>query len=371
MTAALALDRVVVRYGDGPVVVDAVSLSLAPGELLCLLGPSGCGKTTLLRAIGGYLPVADGAIHVDGRDVTRLGPEQRRIGMVFQSYALFPHLSARRNVAFGLEVRGLPRAARAAAVERELRRVALDPSLWDRRPAALSGGQQQRVALARALAIEPSLLLLDEPLANLDRGLRDALRGELRRVQHAAGVAAVLVTHDQDEALALADRVALMRAGRLVQLATPAELYNRPRTPFAARFVGEANLLRVAARDGDLALTDGGLRLAADAASGSWLLLRPEQLTLGPAAAACPTRWDARVEAVVYLGADVRLTLRIGAALLIARTRAAEWRGAVGDTVAIGAGAPWVVPSHDDAEAPATSDGRRDDAPDGIRGGTR
>ena len=359
MSSALELDRVVCRYGDGPVVVHAITLALAAREFLCLLGPSGCGKTTLLRAIGGYLPVAGGVIRVGGRDVTALGPERRQIGMVFQNYALFPHLSARRNVAFGLAVRGMGRAAQAVRVERELRRVDLAAELWDRKPAALSGGQQQRVALARALAPEPSLLLLDEPLANLDRGLRDALRGELKRVQHEAGVACVLVTHDQEEALTLADRVALMRAGRLVQVGSPGELYERPRTPFAARFVGDANLLLIRGVEaGGWVVGSGvgpGVVVAGEASAaqvGRWLLLRPEQLVVGAGARGCRSRWVGVVEAVVYLGADCRVTVRVGEERLLARVRAGELAGGgveVGAQVEVGVrvGEPWVVPDDD------------------------
>lgn len=358
--AALELDGVVCRYGAGPVVVHPTSLRLAPHECVCLLGPSGCGKTTLLRAIGGYLPVAAGEIRLAGRAVTRLGPEQRRVGMVFQSYALFPHLSARRNVAFGLEVRGVPREARDRRVERELRRVDLDPSAWDRKPRRLSGGQQQRVALARALAIDPALLLLDEPLANLDRGLREALRAELKRIQHAAGVASVWVTHDQDEALMLADRVGLMRAGRLVQLDRPTALYDRPRTPFVARFVGQANLLPIEARV-EGGVVAGGLRLtcaeSVGAAVGRPLMLRPEQLTVGEAAAACATRWAGVVEAVDYLGADGRLTVAVtgadGPVTLSVRARSAALDGRrAGDAIEVGVAppAPWVIPEDDAPE---------------------
>lgn len=367
--APLELDGVACRYGAGPLVVHPTSLRLAPRERVCLLGPSGCGKTTLLRAIGGYLPVAAGEIRLAGRAVTRLGPEQRRVGMVFQNYALFPHLSARRNVGFGLDVRGVPRAERDRRVEAELRRVDLEPAAWDRKPRQLSGGQQQRVALARALAIDPALLLLDEPLANLDRGLREALRAELKQIQHAAGVASVWVTHDQDEALMLADRVGLMRAGRLVQLDRPAALYDRPRTPFVARFVGQANLLPIEARF-EGGVTAGGLRwvcaeatgaavgAAVGAAIGRPLLLRPEQLVIGEAAAACATRWAGVIEAVDYLGADARLTVVVtgaaGPVTLSVRTRSAalDGRGA-GDPVEVGVAThtPWVIPDDDAPEA--------------------
>ena len=230
------LDSIAFGYGSTPVVRD-VSLSVPPGQLLTLLGPSGCGKTTLLKLIGGYLTPAAGRLWLRGRDVTRLPPEARNAGMVFQHYALFPHLTAWGNVAFGLEVRRIPRFERDRRVRSMLERVGLTPAEFDRRPATLSGGQQQRVALARALVIAPDVLLLDEPLANLDRHLRDQLRAELRTLQRETGVTTVLVTHDQEEALAVSDLVGVMAAGRVLQVGPAAEVYHRPRTPFVARFL--------------------------------------------------------------------------------------------------------------------------------------
>lgn len=366
---ALQLERVSCRYGHGPLVVEPTTLSLEPERCLCLLGPSGCGKTTLLRAIGGYLPVAGGEVRLAGRRVTDDGPERRRIGMVFQNYALFPHLSVRRNVAFGLDVRGVRGRERDERVEGELRRVELDRSLWDRKPRRLSGGQQQRVALARALATRPDLLLLDEPLANLDRGLRVTLRSEIRRIQRSAGVAAVWVTHDQEEALMLADEVGLMHAGRLVQLGPPSVVYEQPRTPFVAGFVGDANLIQVVDRDGHHAVLRGGLRLAVDAdwptPVGRPVLLRPEHLALGPGAHALETVWRGAVETIDYLGADcvvrlattgvggvvVRLTVRTPARAIDAVT--------VGDVIDCGVRTrrPWVVPDDDDGSLAVPLDG--------------
>jgi ABC-type Fe3+/spermidine/putrescine transport system ATPase subunit len=260
--------------------------------------------------------------------------------MVFQNYALFPHLTARRNVAFGLEVRGFPRAERERRVEAILDRVGLSQAERDRRPRALSGGQQQRVALARALVIEPPLLLLDEPLANLDRGLREQLRGELRRVQRQAGVTAMLVTHDQEEALALADRVGVMHAGRLLQLAAPRELYERPRTPFVARFLGDANLLpgEQVGRRGEV------------------LLLRPEQCVLGDRARGSSHAWTGRVLDVAFLGADVLATIRVADDLTLrVRARAADAAGLTpGAEVDLGLpeGDLWSIPERDPEEAP-------------------
>jgi ABC-type Fe3+/spermidine/putrescine transport system ATPase subunit len=267
--------------------LEDVSLHMPAGSLFALLGGSGSGKTTLLRVIGGYLTPARGRVVLGGQDVTALPPERRNVGMVFQSYALFPHLSARRNVAFGLEVRGVPRGERHRRVEEALDRVGLAADARDRRPAGLSGGQQQRVALARALVIEPDVLLLDEPLANLDRRLRDQVRGELRQLQRRTGVTALLVTHDPEEALALADSVGVMASGRLLQAGTPQELYERPCCPYVARLVGEANLLVVEQTGPDGLTVAGGLRIspappALDrAVLGDVLLVRPGEVRLG------------------------------------------------------------------------------------------
>ncbi len=238
--------------------MDDFSLSVPRRTFFSLLGPSGCGKTTLLRLIGGYLPPAAGAVVLEGRDVTAEPPERRDVGMGFQNYALFPHLTARSNVSFGLEMRRIPRAERERRVETMLDRVGLAPAERGRRPAQLSGGQQQRVALARALVIEPKLLLLDEPFAHLDRRLREQLRAELRALQQRTGVTTLLVTHDQEEALSLSDRVGVMARGRLLQVDAPPVLYHRPRNPFIARFLGDANLLTVADVGDGLLRMDGG-----------------------------------------------------------------------------------------------------------------
>ena len=233
-----------VSFGYGPAaVVRDLSLAVPAGAFCALLGPSGCGKTTLLKLIAGELVPQSGRVSVGGRDLTTVPPEARNIGTVYQSYALFPHLTAWKNVAFGLEVRGTARATVAERVEALLHRVRLTRDEWHRLPAKLSGGQQQRVAVARALAFGPDLLLLDEPLANLDRQLREEMRAELRRVHAESGTTTILITHDQEEALAAADLVGVMHAGRLLQLGPPREVYDRPRTPFVARFLGDANLL--------------------------------------------------------------------------------------------------------------------------------
>lgn len=264
MADAIRIEEVSFRYGAADV-VRGVTLSAAPGEFLSLLGPSGCGKTTLLKLVGGYLEPERGRIWISGREMTRIPPQSRQIGMVFQNYALFPHLTARRNVAFGLEVRGEPAVTTALRVEEMLDRVRLETAVRDRLPAELSGGQQQRVALARALAFSPRLLLLDEPFASLDRHLREQLRGELRRIHQESGVTTLLVTHDQEEALGISDRIAVMRDGRLLQEGTPRDLYERPRGEFVAGFLGEANIV-----SGDLLHRSPDRRF----------LVRPEQIRL-------------------------------------------------------------------------------------------
>ena len=238
--SAVALDRVAKSFG-GVLAVDGVSLDVSAGELFALLGPSGCGKTTLLRLIAGFETPDAGSVAIDGNDMTAVPPHRRPANMMFQSYALFPHMSVADNVAYGLRRAGKSEADTARKVRDLLALVRLD-GLEARKPHQLSGGQQSRVALARALAREPKVLLLDEPLSALDRKLREEMRGELVALQRRLGLAFVVVTHDQDEALAVADRIAVMRAGRIEQLGPPAELYERPQTRFVADFLGRANL---------------------------------------------------------------------------------------------------------------------------------
>jgi ABC-type Fe3+/spermidine/putrescine transport system ATPase subunit len=245
----------------GPVAaVDGVDLEIATGEIFCLLGPSGCGKTTLLRMIGGFEAPDTGRIELDGQDVTQAPPWARPVNTVFQSYALFPHLSVSQNVRFGLETLDMTEAERDARAAEMLALVKLG-AFADRKPAKLSGGQRQRVAIARALARHPKVLLLDEPLSALDRKLREETRLELVELQARLGIAFVFVTHDQDEAMAISDRVGVMERGKIVQIAPPSELYERPASKFVAEFVGRVNLI--------------------PRAEGGWLALRPEKLRLG------------------------------------------------------------------------------------------
>jgi putative spermidine/putrescine transport system ATP-binding protein len=276
----LSLQQLTIAYGGQPA-VKALDLDVMRGEVLALLGPSGCGKTTTMRCVAGLLAQASGRVVLDGRDVSAVPANRRGVGLVFQSYALFPHLTAFENVAFGLRLRRAPDSEVKATVGALLDTVGLS-GFADRVPAALSGGQQQRVALARALAVKPSLLLLDEPLSNLDARLRLEMRGELARLQREFGVTMIYVTHDQAEALALASRIAVMRAGLLEQLGTPDALWGRPRTPFVARFMGFETILARGA-DGVLsvlspAVLDGDQSPPSDAVLLGW---RPDKITLG------------------------------------------------------------------------------------------
>jgi iron(III) transport system ATP-binding protein len=287
---AIAVEDVTVRFGDSPA-LRSVSLALEPGELLLLLGPSGCGKSTLLRTIAGFVAPDAGRVLFDGADVTQVPPHQRQIGMVFQSFALFPHLSVGENVAFGLREQRRPSRETLERVERALSDVKMG-GFAARRVDQLSGGEQQRVALARALVTRPRCLLLDEPLSNLDAGLRHSMREEIRRVCKEHGLTTLYVTHDQKEALAIADRIAVMKAGKLEQLGSPWSVYRTPLSRSVATFLGETNLLdaTVLARDGDtLRVRAGQLELSARARPGFEtgarvsLSIRPECIKIGAA----------------------------------------------------------------------------------------
>ena len=263
MTVSLSIDSITAHYGNTPVLQD-LSLSIAAGELVSLLGSSGCGKTTTLRLVAGFLQPTSGTVRLGDRDLTKLPAHARNIGLVFQNYALFPHLTVLENVAFGLKQRGIAMPERSKKAAAMLERVGLS-GFMDRLPSALSGGQKQRVALARALVIEPPLLMFDEPLSNLDAKLRIDMRVEIRQLQRANGTTSLYVTHDQEEAFSISDRVAIMNAGRIMQLDRPEVLYQKPANAFVARFVGFENLLsmRVVARNGASVATEtaGGARI--------------------------------------------------------------------------------------------------------------
>jgi putative spermidine/putrescine transport system ATP-binding protein len=238
----LVLDRLTRKFGDH-VAVDALSLSVQRGEFVALLGPSGCGKTTTLQMIAGFVEPTSGAITLEGKDLLAVPPAKRGLGIVFQSYALFPHMTAAENVGFGLEMQAVAKAERETRVRETLKLVGLE-GFADRYPRRMSGGQQQRVALARALVIRPRILLLDEPLSNLDAKLREEMQIELRHIQRTVGATTILVTHDQAEAMALSDRIVVMNQGRAEQIGRPHETYERPATPFVATFLGKTNMLR-------------------------------------------------------------------------------------------------------------------------------
>jgi putative spermidine/putrescine transport system ATP-binding protein len=287
----LTLDDIAKRYDKGAYAVDHVTLEIRAGELISLLGPSGCGKTTLLRIIAGFVPQNGGKVVIDGKVVDHLPPEQREVGIVFQNYALFPHMTVADNVAYGLAARGMPRAEQKARVDEMLSLVQLG-HLAQRYPKQLSGGQQQRVALARALAVRPRILLLDEPFAALDKNLRLDMQIEIKRIQRLAGITAILVTHDQEEALSMSDRIAVLNHGRVEQFGTPSEVYDTPASLFVNQFVGTANMLSgsLQAYRGNIAefATASGEMLlgcvaqaAVPVAAGSEVLacIRPESLT--------------------------------------------------------------------------------------------
>jgi putative spermidine/putrescine transport system ATP-binding protein len=278
--AFLELDRLAKRYGD-QTAVESLSLSVERGEFVSLLGPSGCGKTTTLQMIAGFVDPSAGAIRLDGRDLAAMKPAKRGLGIVFQSYALFPHMTAAENVAFGLEMQGLPKAERGRRVAEALALVGL-AALADRFPRRMSGGQQQRVALARALVIRPHILLLDEPLSNLDAKLREEMQIELRQIQRTVGTTTLLVTHDQQEAMALSDRIVVMNEGRAEQIGRPHEVYERPTSAFVASFLGKTNAVEAAIERGATGTEAviGGIRCAAPGWDGRCVTMtvRPEKV---------------------------------------------------------------------------------------------
>lgn len=312
--AYLQIDHVSKRF-DRTLALDDVSLEIGEGEFVFLLGPSGCGKTTLLRIIAGLEEPTAGRIIQAGQDVTRLPPSRRNFGIVFQSYALFPNLTVFQNIAYGLENRREPRVKIRARVAEMLELVGL-PEYASRYPAQLSGGQQQRVALARALAISPGLLLLDEPLSALDARVRANLRIEIARLQRQLGITTVMVSHDQEEALTMADRVVVIERGRIVQVGEPEVIYHQPATPFVADFVGLMNFLpAVACGDHRVRFQDTVLELGhgleQPAGRPVTLAIRPEQVQVARNGHAVNLLW-ARVEEIEFIGPFYRLHLRLG-----------------------------------------------------------
>jgi len=293
----LELDSLTKRYGDH-VAVDGLSLAVAKGEFLTLLGPSGCGKTTTLQMIAGFVDVTSGSISLEGRDLLAVRPARRGLGIVFQSYALFPHMTAEENIAFGLEMQGVGRAERDERVRNALALVGLE-GFAGRHPRRMSGGQQQRVALARAVVIRPRILLLDEPLSNLDAKLREEMQLELRQIQRTLGTTTILVTHDQAEAMALSDRIVIMNKGRVEQIAVPQEAYEHPASPFVARFLGKTNEFAGHVSIGVVTIATGTWTRA-DAPDGPvTVTVRPEKIAFAPSA---PDRLTGTVKMRVFQG---------------------------------------------------------------------
>ncbi len=340
-------DGVTKSYDQRTRAVDDLDLTIRRGEFLTLLGPSGSGKTTCLMMLAGFEAPTAGAIRIDGRRINDVPPRRRGIGMVFQNYALFPHMTVGGNLAFPLEVRGLDPDARRERVARALELVRLE-GFADRRPGQLSGGQQQRVAIARALVFEPELVLMDEPLGALDRRLRAELQYEIRRIHADLGVTVLYVTHDQNEAMVMSDRVAVFRDGRIEQAASPEALYEEPDRSFVARFIGENNRLsgRVAAVHNDICDVEVGGRLVrafrvAPCGPGdrATLSIRPERVAIAPTPGLYTNEFDARVEDITFLGDHLRLRLDVcGRSDFIVKIPNMVGHGAVieGDRVRVG-----------------------------------
>lgn len=339
MNTSIAVDarNVGKIYGTGNDAVTAlgdVSISIEQGEFFTLLGPSGCGKTTLLRCIAGFETPTSGTIHLSGQDITHTPPNQRPVNTVFQSYALFPHLSVAKNVGFGLKMMGKPAGEVAKAVARVLALVKLE-EFADRMPQQLSGGQQQRVALARALAPEPQVLLLDEPLSALDLKLRKEMQNELKRLQTETGITFIFVTHDQEEALTMSNRIGVMSQGALLQVGTPHEIYEHPVNRFVADFIGETNFLEGRV-DGDRVRIGTGdlLEVQLDGHEGTvTLAIRPEQISLSPP----ETGLMARIVQTTYMGTDTHYALELSeGSRIIARVQS-KYAGdfGIGDAVGI------------------------------------
>ncbi|MCG8272658.1 ABC transporter ATP-binding protein [Aquamicrobium sp. NLF2-7] len=342
---AIELKDIRKSYGAA-VAIDGVSLTVERGVFLTLLGPSGCGKSTLLRSIGGFVEPDSGKILVDGRDITHEPAFRRPVNMVFQDYALFPHMSVRRNIGFGCEMKNLDRAAIERRCDELLELIRL-PQLGERMPDELSGGQRQRVALARALAPDPVSLLLDEPLGALDLKLRQEMQNELKAVQKRTGKTFVFVTHDQEEAMSMSDLVAVMNRGRIEQIASPREIYSRPATAFVAGFIGAANMLdaEVEGVDGDgIVLDIGGSRFrlpssrltsgrALRAGDAATVVIRPEQLAAGGRGQEQSLELQGRLEDVTFLGGRAHIRFVTATGQMILAEAPPSMADNVGDTV--------------------------------------
>jgi putative spermidine/putrescine transport system ATP-binding protein len=312
--AAILLHKLLKRYGT-VLSVDRLSLDVTQGELVALVGPSGCGKTTTLRMIAGLTDVTEGTIHFDSRDVTHLPTYQRNTGLVFQGYALFPHMTAYQNVAFGLEMRNVARSDMDRLIRDALNLVRMD-TLADRLPRELSGGQQQRVALARAIAFKPDVLLLDEPLSALDAKLRHEVRTEIRRLQKSLGLTTILVTHDQDEAVSVADRIVIMNRGQIEQIGSPLEVYERPMTKFVADFIGTSSFISGRVESPGMFRTASGDLLRFEhypvGAGADTLAIRPEKIALGDSVSAdFSNRMSGTIDGVSYLGSVTEIMVRL------------------------------------------------------------
>jgi putative spermidine/putrescine transport system ATP-binding protein len=311
--ASLDLQSLTKSYGENRVVAD-VSLHVEQGEFLVLLGPSGCGKTTTLRMIAGFVEPSSGHILIGGKDITTLPPWRRNCGMVFQNYALFPHLTVAENVAFGLQMRKVETLEQHKRVKDALTMVRLE-HLAGRYPREMSGGQQQRVALARALAIEPDILLLDEPLSNLDAKLREEVRVEIRELQRKLGLTTILVTHDQEEALTVADRLVVMNGGHVCQIGDKRDLYERPADRFVASFIGRSSFIEGHIKGQGLFESADGLQLKVSREINhgpATLAIRPERCRLGASAQTCENQLTGQVEFVSYLGSALDIHVRLG-----------------------------------------------------------
>ena len=330
MGVAIEVDNVIKKYGDHTV-INGLSLTINPGEFFTLLGPSGCGKTTLLRMIIGFNSIEGGEIRVDGQVINNIPTNRRNMGMVFQNYAVFPHMNVRDNVAYGLKTRKVPRDERRKRANEMLEMVKIS-QFAERMPAQLSGGQQQRVALARAIVIQPDVLLMDEPLSNLDAKLRVEMRNVIKRIQHQIGITTVYVTHDQEEALAVSDRIAVMHDGVIQQIGTPKRVYQRPANEFVAGFIGLTNFLKADCKDGTLDFGNNYRvaipHIAKDAPAAVTVAARPEEIVIADAG---EPGIPAEVRSSVFLGTGTHYFLDIGGEKEVEVTRASDFSDIIPD----------------------------------------